>query len=325
MTLGTALNTLSRRKLKGGKEQIIAKLRDDIIKGDSLSEALAKHPQSFPALYISMIKAGEASGKLSDAMERLAKHYERMIEAREKVMMALIYPGIVMGVSSMTMIFTMTVVVPKFSKMFQELGSTMPAPTRFLMWLSSALIHWGWLMALLIIGGIMMLKRYIATPEGRLWWDKLMLRVPVVKNVISANCFAQFSSTLAALLQNGVPVLQALTIVENTLGNVVIAREVREARERVTDGSTISVPLAQGKIFPSMLTDMLAVGEETGDMAGSLVHIARRYSAELDRQVKVFTTVLEPLMIVLMAGMVGFIAVSMLMAVFDLTSGLNIK
>jgi type II secretory pathway component PulF len=151
-----------------------------------------------------------------------------------------------------------------------------------------------------------------------------LLKLPVIHGIITANSYGQFSRTLGALLNNGVPVLQALSIVENTVANKVIAREIHEARARVTDGSTISGPLAAGNVFPPLLTDMLAIGEESGDMAGSLAHISKRYDDELDRSVKVLTTVLEPVMILLIALGVGFVAISMLMAVFELTSGLNV-
>jgi len=325
MTLGNALNSLSRRKTKKGQDLIIKELRDDILQGMSLSDALAKWPKVFPNLYISMVRAGEASGQLSEALERLCKHYERVQEAREKVTMALTYPGIVLTIGLGTMAFTMIFVVPRFSKIFKELGSTLPLPTQMLISLSAFLLHYGWAVVIALIFAYVALKKYIQTPQGMRQWHAAQLRIPFVRDIITANAYSQFSRTLGALMTNGVPVLQALTIVENTVGNVVIASEIREARDRVTDGSSISGPLAQGKVFPPLLTDMLAVGEETGDMTAALGHITRRYDNELDRSVKIFTTVLEPIMIVLMAGLVGFVAISMLMAVFDLTSGLNVK
>ena len=149
--------------------------------------------------------------------------------------------------------------------------------------------------------------------------------MPLIKNIVRANAFAHFARTLGTLLANGVQVIQALTIVEDTVGNVIIAEAVRDARTRVTDGATISGPLAQGKVFPPLLTDMLAVGEESGDMSAALMHIAKRYDDDLDRSVKIFTTVLEPVMILGMAILVGFVAISMLLAVFDLTSGLKVQ
>ena len=324
MTLGNALNTLSRRKTKSAADAIVVDLRDQIIKGASLSEALGKHADSFPNLYISMVRAGEASGAVVDSLTRLGHHFERVIEAREKVMQAMIYPSIVLGAGVLTIIFVMTFVIPKFSVVFSELGATLPLPTRILIGSSSFVISYGWLIGIALVGGFIAFRRYIRTPNGELWWHGRMLKFPVVHKIITANAFGQFARTLSALLSNGVPVLQALSIVENTVGNKVIAREVHEARDRVTDGSTIAGPLAAGNVFPPLLTDMLAIGEESGDMAGALKHIAERYDKELDRSVKVLTTVLEPVMILVIALGVGFVAVAMLMAVFELTSGLNV-
>lgn len=325
MTLGSALHTLSQRHTGRGQDQIVVALRDEIIRGTSLSDALSQWPESFSNLYVNMVRTGEASGKLSDALERVNIHYERVQAAREKVSMALVYPSFVLSVGAATMIFTMIFVVPRFSSIFEELGSTLPLPTRILIASSGFLLHWGWLVGILAVVGFIFLRRYIKTPAGKHQWDALQLRLPIFKKIVTANAYAQFARTLGALLNNGVPVLQALGIVQDSMGNVIIAEQIRDAREKVTDGSTISGPLAAGKVFPALLTDMLAVGEQSGDMPGALGHIARRYDDELDRSVKVFTTILEPLMIVVMAVMVGFIAISMLLAVFDLTSGLNIK
>jgi type II secretory pathway component PulF len=325
MTLGTALNALSRRKSKSGQDIIIADLRDEIIKGSSLSDALGKWPKVFQNLYISIVRAGEASGALPEALERLCKHYERVQEAREKVMMALTYPSIVLTIGLGTIVFTMVFVVPRFAKIFEDLGGALPLPTKILIGMSGFMVHYGWVLVILIVFIVISLRKYFETPKGHVQWHRFQLRVPLVRDIITANAYSQFARTLGALLTNGVPVLQALSIVENTIGNVVIANEIHEARDRVTDGSTISGPLAQGKVFPELLTDMLAVGEASGDMSGALGHIARRYDGELDRNVKVFTTALEPIMIVFMAGIVGFVAISMLLAVFDLTSGLQVK
>lgn len=324
MTLGNALNTLSRRKTDSAADTIVVDLRDQIIKGASLSEALAKYPDTFSTLYVSMVRAGEASGAVPESLARLGVHFERVLAAREKVVMAMTYPSIVLVAGFLTIVFVMTFVIPKFSVVFAELGATLPLATRILIGTSSVILKYGWLMALAMGGGIYAFRRYIRTPHGQLWWHGRMLKLPVIHRIVTANAFGQFARTLGALLTNGVPVLQALSIVENTITNKVIAREIREARERVTDGSTIAGPLAAGHVFPPLLTDMLAIGEESGDMAGALGHIAERYDDELDRSVKVLTTVLEPVMILVIAVGVGYVAVSMLMAVFALTSGLNV-
>ncbi|HNR94218.1 MAG TPA: type II secretion system F family protein [Kiritimatiellia bacterium] len=324
MTLGHALNTLSRRDTDPGQTAIVTALRDEIIQGSSLSDALRKWPKTFSPLYVSMVRAGEASGMLSEALSRLRTHYERVLEAREKVSMALIYPAIILLLGGATLVFAVVFVVPRFTAIFAELGSTLPLPTRILIRLSELMIDYGLVVLIAAVAAGILLRNALRTEKGRLVWHRMQLHLPVVRHIITANAFGHFARTLGALLNNGVPVLQALGIVEETVGNVVIANEIHEARERVTDGSSISGPLAAGKIFPPLLTDMLAVGEESGDMPGALAHIARRYDSDLDRSVKILTTLLEPVLMVGMAVLVGFVAISMLLAVFDLTSGLNV-
>jgi type II secretory pathway component PulF len=324
MKLGNALNTLSHRGKPGSSQEIITQLRDEIIQGSNLSDALSDYPKTFPKLYISMVKAGEISGNLAEVMNRIVTHYERSQEVREKVIMALVYPFIVLLVGIATIIFALIWVIPKFSGIFEELGSTLPLPTRILIAISSGLIHYGWLIAILLVGFIILIRRYLLTETGQLWWHGFQLKLPIVRRIVTASAFNQFSRTLQLLIVNGVSVLDALTIVQQTIPNTVIAREIQNAKEKVTDGTTISKPLSEGHVFPSLLTDMLSIGEETGDMAGSLSHIAHRYESELNRSLQLFTTLLEPISILFIAAIVGFVAISVLLAVFDLTSGLNI-
>jgi type II secretory pathway component PulF len=324
MKLSNALSALARRQTNSAGDEIIKTLRDEIIQGKSLSAALAQFKETFPPLYISLIRSGEASGNQPEVMERIVKHYERLQEVKEKVIMALVYPCIVLVVGIGTLVFAMLFVIPKFADIFKELGSTLPLPTRILMGLSTGLIAYGWLLAIILVILALLFKRYLDTEPGRLWWHGFQLRVPLIRDIIKASAFTQFARTLGMLITNDVPVLDALTIGERTVQNMVIAREIRNAKERVTDGTTISGPLAAGKIFPPILTDMLAIGEATGDMGGALAHIARRYEAVLDRSVKIFTTVLEPIMMVAMAVIVGFVVISILMAVFSLTNGLGV-
>jgi type II secretory pathway component PulF len=324
MPLGNALNSLANRRTGGTADKIIAQLRDEIIHGASLSEAMAMHPATFSKLYVSMIRAGEAGGAVHEVLRRLIEHYERLQEVKEKVVMALVYPMIVIILGAATLIFSMVYVIPKFKVIFDGLGATLPLPTRILIYGSAWMLKYGWaIIVILVIAGTLV-HRWIKTAPGRLWWDRLLLRTPMIRGIVASSIYANFARTLSTLLSNGVPALQALGIVEQTVGNVVIGGEIRNARERVTDGTTISGPLAAGKVFPVMMTDMLAVGEQTGDMPGALGHIARRYENELNRNVKIFTTVLEPILIVMVALMVGFVAISVLMAVFNLTNGLNV-
>jgi type II secretory pathway component PulF len=324
MTLGNALSTLGARKTGSAADDVIRDLRDQIVQGTSLSNAMARHPTAFSPLYVSMIRVGEASGALSEIMLRLVEHYERIQDLKEKVVMALVYPAIVLFMGFATMIFSMVFVIPKFSQIFLELGSTLPLPTRMLIGMSQGMLKYGWLIIGLLVGGGILIARAIRTPEGKRRWHKLQLRLPFIRSIVSASTYSGFARTLSTLLTNGVPVLQALTIVEQTIGNVIIAAEIRNARDRVTDGTTISGPLAAGKVFPPLMIDMLMIGEQTGDMAGALKHIAHRYESELSRNVKIFTTALEPILIVVVAVLVGFVAVSIVMAVFNITSGLGV-
>ncbi len=324
MTLGHALNTLGNRNSGRDSDEVIRTLRDDIVRGSSLSDALARHPDTFGNLYCSMIRAGEASGAIDEVLRRLVDHYERVQQTKEKVIMALVYPMIVLLMGVLTIIFSMVYVVPKFKVVFEQLGETLPLPTRMLIGGSEWLVQYGWA-ALIVVGVLVVLgRKALKTPSGRRTYDGLLLRTPLIRGVVASGVYSNFARTLSTLLANGVPVLGALGIVEHTVGNLVIGEEVHQARERVTDGTTISGPLAASAVFPPMLTDMLAIGEQTGDMPSALTHIARRYENELDRHIKIFTTALEPILIVFVAVMVGFVAISILMAVFSLTNGLNL-
>lgn len=324
MTLGAALNALAGRGQNSARERVTADLRDRIIQGASLSDALAEHPKTFGDLYVNMIRAGEASGALADVLHRLVEHYEKAQDLKERIVMALVYPIIVLVMGAGTLVFSMVNVVPKFEKIFNDMGATLPLPTQILINTSGWLAKYGLFVA---IAGVMLsvlFGRFINTPKGRRWWDGLKLKMPLIKGIVACGTYANFARTLETLLSNGVAVLQALTITGQTVGNAVIADELNKARERVTDGTTISGPLASGKVFPVMMTDMLAIGERTGDMPRALSHIGRRYETELDRNIKIFTTALEPILIVLVAVVVGFVAVSILMAVFNITNGLGV-
>jgi type II secretory pathway component PulF len=324
MTLANALNTLGKRESGRPGDHVISSLRDDVVQGTDLSDAMARHPKSFSDLYCSMIRAGEASGALPDVLARLVGHFQKIQDTKEKVVMALVYPLIVLFMGVLTMIFCMIYVVPKFKIVFEAMGEALPLPTQMLINSSSWLVKYGWA-SLIVIGiAIVMINRYIQTKPGRRMLDGLKLRTPLIKGVVASGIFANMARTLSTLMSNGVHVLQALSIVERTVGNVVIGEELRKARDRVTDGTTISGPLAASKVFPVILTDMLAIGEQTGDMPTALMHIARRYESELDRNIKIFTTALEPILIVVVAVLVGFVAISILMAVFSLTNGLDV-
>lgn len=324
MTIGRALHTLASRKEESAVNSITKTLRDEIIQGTSLSDALELFPETFSPLYINLVRAGEASGHLPDALENICTHYERVQEARGKVLAALIYPLIVLSIGTIAVIGLMIFIVPKFEATFTDLGATLPGPTLVLMAISKFLTKYGLVLLGVIIAITIAVNRWTKTPAGKTAWHRLQLRLPLVKSIISMNAYAHFARTFGTLLKNGVSILPAMHIVEQTIQNVIISKEVGKARDRVTDGATISKPLSQGKVFPSLLIDMLAVGEETGDMAGALSHITRRYDSELDRVVKTCTTVIEPVLILIVALFVGGIAICLLLPVLKLTDSLNL-
>lgn len=324
MTLGAALNCLANQgEEDSAQSKIAGDLRDRIMRGEQLSDAVTAHPASFPPIFGNMIRAGEASGAMIEVLRRLVEHYERNENMRSKITSALTYPAVVLVFGVLTVIFAMVKVIPQFSKMFESMGDALPLPTRMLLNTSSFLIHYGVFVGLAVAGGVVMLTRYIKTEPGRFWLDGLKLKAPLIKGIVACGAFSSLAYTMKTLLANGVNVLQALKIAEDTCGNARIAGALRNARQRVTDGTTISGPLATSNVFPKMMTDMLAVGEQSGNMPSALGHIGRRYENEMDRNIKIFTTALEPILIVVIGGVVGFVAVGILMAVLKATAALN--
>jgi type IV pilus assembly protein PilC len=323
MTVGDALRILSRQQGHPQRQVILKEVHEDIVQGVSLSDALRQHPRSFPEFYISLITAGEASGQLQDSLSTAVTHYERSIEAREQVKGALTYPLIVLGFGLLVVVFCLMFVVPQFSQVFTDMDRVLPLPTRILLFLSSALVRYGWILLLVVAVGVIGFRRWVQTAPGRMSWHRTTLRIPVLCGVIRAAAYANFARTLSHLLQNGVPVLKALDIVKKSANNAVIEKELDTLKDRVTDGSSLSRPLAESGIFPDVFTDMLAVGEEAGQVPRTLSQIARRYDQELTRSIKRITTLIEPLLMVGIAAIVGFVAISMLLPLFQLTQGLS--
>ena len=323
MSLNDAISVLERRTQKKSLATVFGGLRKEIEQGETLSSALSKQPKLFSRFFVNLIKAGEASGTLDEVLVRLGKHQEQAGEIREKVVGALIYPLIVVLAGIGAIIFFMTFMVPRFVVMFSEMKTTMPLPTRILIGVSHAFTSYWWIGAAAAVAAVILFKQQARTTEGRLAIDGWKLRAPIFGGILMASALAEFARTLATLLENGVPVLTALQIVEETMTNRVIANEISAARTRVTDGTSISQPLAKGKVFPPLLLDMLGVGEESGEVVPALHNIADMYEQELAHKIKIFTTLLEPAIILVMAVVVGSIVLSILLAVFDITSGIG--
>ncbi len=324
MTLGEALGCLANQGEEDSPQRDICRdLCDRIVAGENFSDACAHHPKTFEPLYVNMIRAGEASGAMIEVLRRLVDHYERFDNMKGKIKSALSYPIIVLSFGVLAVIGALVWIIPQFKKVFDSMGAALPLPTRILIGMSEFLIHYGWTLAVGAVLFVVWFRRWKKTPQGMLKIDGWKLRAPLISGIVAAGAYSSLAYTLKTLLVNGVNVLGALKICQETCGNEVIAAALRTARERVTDGTSISGPLASSGVFPKMMTDMLAVGERAGDMPAALEHIGRRYQKDMDRNITAFTNALEPILIVMIAGAVGFVAIAILMAVFQVSSSLG--
>ena len=324
MTLGQALQALANQGEKTSAQHYVCQdLCDRIVRGENFSDACAHHPKTFPPLFSNMLRAGEASGAMVEVLRRLGDHYERDDNMRGKIKSAMSYPVIVLVFGIAAVIRALIWIIPQFQKVFDSMGAALPLPTRILIGMSDGLTHYGWLMAIVAVAIAIWFKKWKTTPSGIRKIDAWKLRAPLIKGIVAAGAYSSLAYTLKTLLSNGVNVLQALKICEETCGNAVIGDALATARQRVTDGTTISGPLASSGVFPRMMTDMLAVGEQAGDMVSSLENIGKRYQKDMDRNIAAFTNALEPILIVAIAGVVGFVAIAILMAVFKVSSSIG--
>ncbi len=326
MPLTLALNSMANLGSKGIPPAVSLQLKQDVMEGRSLSEAMARQPRVFSDLFVNMVRAGEQSGALREVLERLAQHYARFAEVRQKFISAMIYPAVVCTVGVIIVIFFMTVMLPKFLTIFEGLeGVELPAATKLLVALSHLFSRYWWTLPL---GGLLawgLFQRYKATPAGARHLDRLLMNAPVLGRVVRLTLFSQFARTLSTLLQNGVPVLTALRITEQVIGNRVLREAIVATREAVTDGKSLAQPLARSQVFPQLMIDLVRIGEETGDVAGALRNVAETYENDLTVALRVLTNLIEPAMIIAMALGVGFLLFSVLSAMFRITSNLGAR
>ena len=298
----------------------VVQVRKDVEAGLALSEALAKHPKVFNRLYVEMVRAGEIGGILDEVLLRIASQLEKDQELRRKVKSAMTYPTVVLILAIVAAAFMLVFIVPIFAKMFEDLGGTLPLPTRIAMGLSSLLTGpLGILVAAAFIGGIVFFLRWKETEQGRKVWGRVILKLPAkIGEVVQKVALARFARTLGTLSAAGVPILQALEITATSSGNWVIEQALLKSRDSIREGIPIYRPLESEPVFPPMVTRMIAVGEETGDIDGMLSKIAEFYESEVDATVKALTSIIEPLMIVVVGGIVGGIIVAMYLPMFKI-------
>jgi general secretion pathway protein F len=300
-------------------QKILAQIRADLNEGKSLTASMENYPRVFPPFYINMVKAGEASGTINLVLERLADFSESQQELVSKIRSALAYPLIMLLVGSMVILLLMTFVVPKITGIFADMEQTLPMITVVLIAVSNFLKSFWWLILLIIFAGIAAFK-YLTTgtQAGRRLWDSFRLKAPVWGSLNMKIAVARFSRTLATLLQSGVPLLSAMEIVRNVVNNVYIGEAITRAAKDVEEGQSLAVPLAASGLFPPMVTEMIAIGEQTGSLEKMLNRIAIAYETEAQSDVMVMTSLLEPIMILLMGLIVGFIVFSILLPIFEM-------
>jgi type II secretory pathway component PulF len=323
MPLTVALHSMSHLESKGIPAEVTKQLRQEVMEGRSLSDAMAKQPVIFSDLYINMVRAGEQSGALVAVLRRMAGHFQQFAEVQGKMTSAMIYPLMVCSVGMGLVLFFIYFMLPHFIEMFNGFNVELPLPTKILIGVSTFMTSYWWLAILIIVALVIVFKRFQATPHGQLKLDEWKMKMPIIGKVVKVNLFAQFARTLSTLLQNGVPVLTALKITEQVMPNQLLKEAIAKTREAVTDGKTIAQPLAQSKLFPQLMVDLVKIGEDTGDVPGALANLAETYEGELQISLRVMMNLIEPLLIIVMAVGVGFLLLSVLLPMFKLISNIS--
>ncbi|MCZ6676726.1 MAG: type II secretion system F family protein [Candidatus Poribacteria bacterium] len=318
--LGVTLEQITSIELK----RVVEQVKYDVEHGATFNDALAQHPRVFSDLYINMVKAGEAAGVLGVVLARLAEFSERQRFLRSEVTSALFYPAILLVLSGGAVAVLITFVIPKFTSMFAELGVELPGPTRLLISVTDFLSAYWWVILIGGIGAVLALRQYMKTESGRLVLDRLKLKLPIIGGVFSTFALVRFTQTMATLLENGVVLLPALRVVKDTMGNLVYSHAVAEAEREVERGSTLSRELESSGVFPPLLTHMIAIGEESGNPEQMLAKLAEYYDMEIKKNLVRITNSIGPLVILFMGLLIGFIAVAMILPIFEASTAMEL-
>ncbi|MEW6569623.1 MAG: type II secretion system F family protein [Nitrospirota bacterium] len=317
LPLDRSLNILAGISESKETKNIVQSILKAIREGSSFSDALQKHPKMFPRLYVNMVRAGEAGGVLNVVLEKLTEFLESTKELRDHIFSVMIYPVILMLTGGVSIIVLLTYVLPKFSTIFDELGGSLPLPTQILLTISNSLRVYWWIIAAVAIAGWIIFRKYIKSEAGRYKWDAFRLKM--MGDVIRKLETARFCRTLGTLLKSGVPLLQALNNSRDVLNNRVIASAIDRVSAGVKEGKGIAIPLSDTNVFPPLALSMIKVGEETGQLDNMLLRVATTFEKSLNVAIKRFVNLLEPVMILTMGLIIGFIVISMLIAIFSIT------
>jgi type IV pilus assembly protein PilC len=302
---------------------VILQTRSDVESGASLADAMRKHPKTFDSLFTNMVAAGEAGGILDTILKRLATYIEKAVKLSSQVKSAMIYPVAVIVIAGLVVTAILWKVIPTFAQLFSSLGADLPVPTQIVIGLSNNLVKYFPFLIVALVGGSFAFNRYYATDAGRHVIDRVMLKLPVLGDILRKIAVARFCRTLATLISSGVPILDGLEITARTSGNAVVEDAIMATRKSIERGETIAAPLKDTKVFPPMVTQMISVGEATGALDTMLAKIADFYEEEVDTAVAGLLTLLEPIMIAFLGLVVGGIVIAMYLPIFDLISKLT--
>ncbi|MEW6359440.1 MAG: type II secretion system F family protein [Planctomycetota bacterium] len=302
----------------GVLKNVLISVAEDIESGSNFSEALAKHPRAFDKLYVNMVKAGEAGGVLDAILQRLADFREKSAKLKRQIVGAMVYPAVVVTIASLILVGIMIFIIPKFESMFQELGIRLPALTQALINFANWVKTYWYLIPGIPLSIYILMKLICLSRAGRYGMDWLKLRLPIFGNIIRKSVIARFTRTLGTLVGSGVPILESLNIVRETTGNAVMANAISNVHDNIREGGTVADPLGQSGICDDMVVNMIDVGEETGDLDKMLLKIADNYDEEVDVAVSAMVSLLEPIMIIVMGGAVGFIVISLFLPLIEL-------
>ena len=325
MTLDEGLSVLEKRLKQPRVQQMTHTLHQALVDGRSFSQALSELPRIFPPLYVNLVAAGEASGALPQILLRVVKSLMQAKELRDRVQQALIYPAFLALAGAVLVTIFITFMVPQLTGFMAQTGGALPLPTRILLHIHHAITGYWWVGVLAVISGVVGFRALVRSDEGRIGWDRFQLMIPGYGRVIRHRYYAQFSRTLGTLIENGIPLLRALDLVTEIAGNRFLEQKLGEVRRAVIDGATLSAALQAHKLFPDLFTDMMSVGEQTGHFAQTMQAIADVYERELDKTVGLISQLIPPVIIVVIAALVGLVVFSILSAVFEMTHSLQIR
>ncbi len=313
-----ALGILEAQSASKRLKLAIGEVSDQIRNGHNLSKGMGDHPKIFPAMFVNMVASGETGGNLDEVLDRMADHYEKEHKTIQKVKSAMTYPIIVLIIAIAVVIFLLLKIVPTFTELFNDQGATLPWITRFVMGASNAVAHYWWMFLIVLTGAVLMVRSILSTEEGKLLRDKLKFRIPVFGAILKKSAVARMARTMSSLFMGAVPIIQILEVTEQVVGNRLLGAVLREARDSLQQGKLLSEPFTKSGLFPPMVTQMLIIGEETGQVDKMLSKVADFYETDVDQSVDRLKSVVEPLMLLIVGCIVGIIVAAIMSPMFKM-------